>query len=152
MIAHLLLMGAAGAQMGTIFAMSEESPAHDSFKKRFCKARAREAFATPQYDSALPVVAVRALKNRGTEEFGKLQLDLIMKLRQGEINRIQAQYEVEKYWIGALRRAVQEGDVDFGSLMAGQSVGLIDEIKPVRAIVDDLIRDAENTLSLVLKR
>ena len=152
MIAHLLLMGAAGAQMGTIFAMSEESPAHDSFKERFRKARAREAFATPQYDSALPVVAVRALKNRGTEEFGKLQLELIMKLRQGEINRVQAQFEVEKYWIGALRRAVQEGDVDFGSLMAGQSVGLINEIKPVRAIVDDLIRDAENTLSLVLKR
>ncbi len=70
MIAHLLLMGAAGVQMGTIFAMAEESPAHPLFKERYCKARAREAFATPQYSSALPVVAVRALKNKGSEEFG----------------------------------------------------------------------------------
>ena len=51
MIAHLLLMGAAGVQMGTIFAMAEESPAHPVFKERFRKARAREAFATPQYSS-----------------------------------------------------------------------------------------------------
>lgn len=152
MIAHLLLMGAAGVQMGTIFAMSEESPAHVSFKERFRKARAREAFATPQYDSALPVVAVRALRNKGTDEFGKLQFDLIVKLRRGEINRIQAQYEVEKYWVGALRRAVQEGDTEFGSLMAGQSVGLVDEIKPVGSIIEDLVRAAENTLSLVLRK
>ena len=123
-----------------------------SFKERFRKARAREAFATPQYDSALPVVAVRALRNKGTDEFGKLQFDLIGKLRRGEINRIQAQYEVEKYWVGALRRAVQEGDTEFGSLMAGQSVGLVDKIKPVGSIIEDLVREAENTLSLVLKK
>ena len=85
MIAHLLLMGAAGVQMGTIFAMAEESPAHPKFKERFRKARAREAFATPQYSSALPVVAVRALKNKGSEEFGRLQLELIQKLERGEI-------------------------------------------------------------------
>lgn len=147
MIAHLLLMGAAGVQMGTIFAMAEESPAHPLFKERFCKARAREAFATPQYSSALPVVAVRALKNKGSEEFGKLQLELIQKLEKGEIHRTEAQYEVEKYWVGALRRAVQEGDVEYGSLMAGQSVGLICETKPVKEIVKHLVDDAEATFS-----
>lgn len=145
MVAHLLLMGAAGVQMGTIFAMAEESPAHPRFKERFCKARAREAFATPQYSSELPVVAVRALKNKGSDEFGRLQLELIRKLERGEISRIQAQYEVEKYWVGALRRAVQDGDVEHGSLMAGQSVGLIHETKPVKDIIKDLVLEAEET-------
>ena len=133
--------------MGTIFAMAEESPAHPAFKERFRKARAREAFATPQYSSALPVVAVRALKNKGSEEFGRLQLELIQKLERGEIHRTQAQYEVEKYWVGALRRAVQEGDVEHGSLMAGQSVGLIDDIRPVREIVSGLVAGAEETFA-----
>ncbi len=147
MIAHLLLMGAAGVQMGTIFAMAEESPCHPAFKERFCKARAREAFATPQYSSALPVVAVRALKNKGSEEFGRLQLELIQKLERDEISRIQAQYEVEKYWVGALRRAVQDGDVEHGSLMAGQSVGLIHDCKPVKDIVSGLVAEAEGTFA-----
>jgi enoyl-[acyl-carrier protein] reductase II len=147
MIAHLLLMGAAGVQMGTIFAMAGESPAHPRFKERFRKARAREAFATPQYSSELPVVAVRALKNKGSEEFGRLQLELIQKLNRNEISRVQAQYEVEKYWVGALRRAVQDGDVEYGSLMAGQSVGLIKETKPVKEIVNGLVLEAEETFS-----
>jgi len=145
MIAHLLLMGAAGVQMGTIFAMSEESPAHPLFKERYIRARAREAMATPQYHSSLPVVAVRALKNEGTEEFGRLQLELLGKLERGEITRQEAQFQVEGFWAGALRRAVQEGDIDRGSLMAGQSVGLISEIRPVREIVRTLTREAEET-------
>jgi enoyl-[acyl-carrier protein] reductase II len=147
MIAHLLLMGAAGVQMGTLFAMAEESPAHPRFKERFRKARAREAFATPQYSSELPVVAVRALRNKGSEEFGRLQLELIQKLGRGEISRVQAQFEVEKYWVGALRRAVQDGDVENGSLMAGQSVGLIRDSKPVKEIVRSLVSEAEETFT-----
>jgi enoyl-[acyl-carrier protein] reductase II len=146
MIAHLLLMGAAGVQMGTIFAMSEECRAHPAFKERFRRARSREAMATPEYDSSLPVVAVRAIKNKGTEEFGRLQLELLRKIKSGEIGRVEAQFQVEKYWVGALRRAVEDGDVDQGSLMAGQCVGLIDEVRPVRVIVEDLVREAEETL------
>jgi enoyl-[acyl-carrier protein] reductase II len=147
MIAHLLLMGAAGVQMGTIFAMSEECRAHPAFKDRFRRARSREAMATPEYDSSLPVVAVRAIKNKGTEEFGRLQLELLRKIKAGEISRIEAQFQVEKYWVGALRRAVEDGDIEGGSLMAGQCVGLIDEVKPVRVIVEDLVREAEETLA-----
>ncbi|MBS3906592.1 MAG: nitronate monooxygenase, partial [Syntrophaceae bacterium] len=123
MIAHLLLMGAAGCQLGTRFAMSEECTAHPNFKKALMRARARQAIATPQYDSKLPVVAVRAIKNKGTEDFGKLQLRLLGELEEGKISRGKAQYEVENFWMGALRRAVVEGDVEHGSLMAGQSVG-----------------------------
>jgi len=151
MMTHLLLMGASGVQMGTIFAMSEESPAHSKFKERYKKARAREAFATPQYDSSLPVVAVRALKNKGTDEFGKLQLNLLKKIESGEITRTEAQYEVEKYWVGALRKAVQEGDTNFGSLMAGQSVGLINEIKSVKKIIEDFINEANEELEYIEK-
>ncbi|MCP5106719.1 MAG: hypothetical protein GY950_25265 [bacterium] len=143
MTAHLFLMGAAGVQMGTIFAMAEESPAHMNFKERFRKARSREAFATPQYDSALPIVAVRALKNKGTGEFGKLQLTLLNQLKNNEITRIDAQYKVEEYWVGALRRAVEDGDIEHGSLMAGQSVGLVNEIKSVKQLILDLVAEAE---------
>jgi enoyl-[acyl-carrier protein] reductase II len=140
-------MGAAGVQMGTIFAMSEECRAHPAFKDRFRRARSREAMATPEYDSSLPVVAVRAIKNKGTEEFGRLQLELLRKIKAGEISRIEAQFQVEKYWVGALRRAVEDGDIEGGSLMAGQCVGLIDEVKPVRVIVEGLVREAEETLA-----
>jgi enoyl-[acyl-carrier protein] reductase II len=147
MIAHLLLMGAAGVQMGTIFAMSEECRAHPAFKERFRRARSREAMATPEYDSSLPVVSVRAIKNQGVAQFGRLQLDLLQKMNKGEIGRLEAQAEVERFWVGALRRAVEEGDVETGSLMAGQCVGLIDEVKPVRTIVRELVREAEETLA-----
>jgi enoyl-[acyl-carrier protein] reductase II len=143
MILHLFLMGASGVQMGTIFAMAEESPAHPAFKERFKRARAREAFATPQYDSALPIVAVRAIKNEGTQNFGKLQLELLNRLKENQLSRTDAQFEAEKFWVGALRRAVQDGDIDQGSLMAGQSVGLVNDIKPVRQIFDDLVSEAE---------
>jgi enoyl-[acyl-carrier protein] reductase II len=151
MIAHLLLMGAAGAQMGTIFAMSEECRAHPAFKERFRRARSREAMATPEYDSALPVVAVRAIKNKGTADFGQLQLELLRKIKAGEIGRVEAQYQVEKFWVGALRRAVEDGDIDHGSLMAGQCVGLIDEVRPVRVIVEELVGEAEATLAAVCR-
>lgn len=152
MIAHLLLMGASGVQMGTRFVMSTECTAHDAFKQAFIKAPARSAVATPQYDSKLPVVAVRALKNKGMDEFGKLQLKLLKQLESGEIGREQAQYNVETFWMGALRRAVQDGDIDSGSLMAGQSVGLMHDIKPMREIVSQLVSEAEEELIRVKKQ
>lgn len=152
MLAHLMLMGAAGCQLGTRFVMSRECTAHENFKKAFLKARARHAVATPQYDSKLPVVAVRAIKNRGSEEFGRLQLKLLAELEAGTITREKAQFEVENFWTGSLRRAVVEGDVEFGSLMAGQSVGLIDDIKPMREIIQTLVDEAECELEKTAAR
>jgi enoyl-[acyl-carrier protein] reductase II len=149
MIAHLLLMGASGVQLGTRFVVSEECTAHDKFKEAFIKAKARHAIATPQYDSRLPVVSVRALKNRGTENFGKLQLELIKKLENGEITREEAQFEVERYWVGGLRRGVLDGDIEHGSLMAGQSVGLVEKIQPIHEIISELVGDAEKELQSV---
>lgn len=143
MMAHLLLMGAAGVQLGTRFVMSEECTAHPSFKEAFCRAKARDAVATPTFDSRLAVIPVRALQNEGTMEFKRLQLELLEQLDQGLITRAEAQAQVEHFWMGALRRAVVEGDVKTGSLMAGQSVGLVDGIHPLAAIVQELIDEAE---------
>jgi enoyl-[acyl-carrier protein] reductase II len=151
MAAHLLLMGAAGIQMGTRFVMTEECDAHPKFKKAFIHAHARQAFASPQYDSRLHVVAVRAIKNKASEEFGKLQLNLIQQLESGEIDREKAQYEVEKFWVGSLKKAVVDGDVEHGSLMAGQSVGLMHDIKPIKVILKEFMDEAEEELKTVKK-
>jgi len=152
MMAHLLLMGAAGVQMGTRFVLTEECRVHPNFKAALLKAKARQAIATPQYDSKLPVVAVRAIKNQGTDEFGKLQMRLLQEMAEGKITREKAQYEVENFWVGALRRAVVEGDVDFGSLMAGQSVGLIDEILPMQKMIDNLMEEARTEIKIIRDR
>ena len=149
MMAHLLLMGAAGVQLGTRFVMTEECNVHPKFKEVFLKANARDAIATPQYDSKLPVVAVRALKNKGMEAFGALQLRLLREMEAGTIHRQQAQEEVERFWVGALRRAAVDGDVDSGSLMAGQAVGLMDKIIPIADLVCELLDDANKELNAV---
>lgn len=152
LIAHLVLMGAAGAQMGTRFVMAEECGAHQRFKEVFIKARAREAIATPQYSAKLPVVSVRALNNHAMEHFGELQLELLEKLREGSVNRQEAQYKVEEYWVGSLRRAAVDGDVEEGSLMAGQSVGLVDRVQPLREILEEVVRDADAALAEARQR
>jgi enoyl-[acyl-carrier protein] reductase II len=56
---------------------------------------------------------------------------------------------VEEFWVGALRRAVQEGDIDFGSLMAGQSVGLVQQVQPLRKALRGLIDEAETALGKI---
>ncbi len=147
MMAHALLMGAAGVQLGTRFVMTKECTCHPAFKDVFIRANARDAIATPQYDSKLPVVAVRALRNKGMDNFGKLQLKLLKELEAGSCHRQEAQEEVEKYWMGALRRAAVEGDIDFGSLMAGQSVGLVDSEMTIQQLIDELLNDGEAALN-----
>jgi enoyl-[acyl-carrier protein] reductase II len=152
LVAHLLLMGASGVQLGTRFVISEECRAHPRFKEAFLRARARDAVASPAVSSDLHVVPVRAIRNRGTEEFADLQVQLLLKQRQGKISRTQAQEQVETYWMGALRRAVEEGDVGGGSLMAGQSVGLAGRIQPLQEIVDELVADAQAELRRIHER
>lgn len=146
MFAHLMLMGAAGVQMGTRFVMTEECQAHPNFKDAFRRADARDAMATPQYDSKLPVVAVRSLRNKAQQQFGKLQLELLKKLEAGEIHREKAQEEVERFWMGALRRGAIDGDIQNGSLMAGQSVGLVDRVTTVRGMIAEILTDADREL------
>ena len=141
-IAGYLEMGAAGCQLGTRFVCAEESTAHPAFKKAFLRASAREAVPAVQLDPRFPVIPVRALKNAGTERFMEVQREIAAKVSAGELDQSAGQLEIEHYWAGALRRAVVDGDVETGSLMAGQSVGLVKREQPMTEIVDDLIDQA----------
>lgn len=146
-IAGYLEMGACGVQLGTRFACATESIAHENFKKAFFRASAREAVASVQVDARLPVIPVRALKNKGTEEFTAKQREIAGLLDREEIAMAEAQLQVEHYWAGALRRAVIDGDVENGSLMAGQSVGMVKEEEPVAQIIDTLMAESEEALT-----
>ncbi len=151
MCAHLLLMGAAGVQMGTRFAISEESCIHQDMKKLYIRSNSRDAISVPQYDARLPVVPVRTLRNKGFDDFSDLQQKLIEQLNSGKISRFKAQIQMEKYWNGALKNAVQKGDIETGSMMAGQSVGMIKDIPKVSTIMEDLITGIESELLLIKK-
>ncbi|MDX3899968.1 MAG: nitronate monooxygenase [Sphingobium sp.] len=141
-IAAYLEMGAAGVQLGTRFACASESIAHANFKKAFFRASARDAVASVQIDPRLPVIPVRALKNAGTEAFTAKQREIANLLDGGTVDMAQAQLQIEHYWAGALRRAVIDGDVEGGSLMAGQSVGMVTKEEPVAEIIAALVAEA----------
>ena len=147
MIAAYLEMGASGVQLGTRFACATESIAHPAFKQAFFRANARDAEASVQVDPRLPVIPVRALKNKGTEEFTAKQIEVARLLDEGKVDMGEAQLQIEQFWAGALRRAVIEGDVDNGSLMAGQSVGMVREEEPVSQIIAKLMAESEHALA-----
>jgi enoyl-[acyl-carrier protein] reductase II len=146
-IAGYLEMGAVGVQLGTRFACATESIAHPDFKKAFFRAGARDAVASVQVDPRLPVIPVRALKNKGTEAFSAKQREVANLLDTESLEMAEAQLQIEHYWAGALRRAVIDGDVENGSLMAGQSVGMVKREEPVAEIIAELMAESEAALS-----
>ncbi len=146
-IAAFLGMGAAGVQMGTIFVCARESIVHPASKRAYIRATARDAVASVQLDPDFRVVPVRALRNEATERFLRFQQETIARYRAGEIGYEEASLAIEHFWAGALRRAVVEGDVANGSLMAGQSVGFVREEKPVAEILAGLVEQAEAALA-----
>ena len=93
------------------------------------------------------VIPVRALSNVGTRRFTETQLEVIGRYRRGELTYEEASLAIEHYWAGALRRAVVEGDVENGSLMAGHSVCMVKKIQPVRDILAELVEQAEQALA-----
>jgi enoyl-[acyl-carrier protein] reductase II len=133
-----LEMGASGAQMGTRFAASVESIAHPNFKQAFVRAAARDALPSIQLDDRFPVIPVRGLVNAGTKRFLQHQAETLARFQSGELTKEAAQLDIEHFWAGALRRAVVEGDVESGSVMAGQSVGMVTSIQPVAEILREL--------------
>jgi enoyl-[acyl-carrier protein] reductase II len=145
-IAGYLEMGAAGVQLGTRFACATESIAHPAFKQAFFRASARDAIASVQVDARLPVIPVRALKNKGTEAFTAKQIEVAKLLDEEKVAMLEAQLQIEHYWAGALRRAVIDGDVENGSLMAGQSVGMVTREEPVTEIIAALMQECETAL------
>lgn len=145
-IAGYLDMGAAGVQLGTRFVCATESIAHANFKKAFIRASARDATASVQIDPRLPVIPVRALKNAAGELFTAKQREVAQLLDDGKVEMMEAQLQIEHYWAGALRRAVIDGDVEHGSVMAGQSVGMVTKEEPVAEIIATLMAEAAHAL------
>ena len=117
-------LGAAGAQLGTCLLVSEECPIHPNYKQAVLDASDTDTVVTGR----IAGIPVRTLKNRMAREYVRSERAGMEKM------------ELERYTLGALRRAVFDGDVHTGSLMAGQVAGQLQEIKPLRAIFEELLR------------
>lgn len=131
-----LSLGAEGVQMGTRFVCSEESKVHVNYKEAIIKSKDRDALVTGR-STGYPV---RALKNKFTKEF----LDLEKSGKSFE--------ELEKLGSGRLQLATIKGDKDKGSFMAGQIAGMINDIKPCKEIIEDIVFSAEKKLDLLYSR
>ncbi|ERJ11448.1 enoyl-[acyl-carrier-protein] reductase FabK [Haloplasma contractile] len=121
------VLGAKGVQIGTAFLLAEECPIHINYKNRIVKAKDTDTVVTGRKAGA----PVRVIKNRMAKEYLKLA-------EQGA-----TMHELEKLTLGSLRKAVLEGDIDYGSVMAGQVAGMLKEVKPAKALVKDLFKDIE---------
>jgi enoyl-[acyl-carrier protein] reductase II len=146
-IVSYLEMGASGAQLGTRFVCAHESIAHPRFKQAFIRAGARDAVPSTQLDARFPVIPVRALANQGTRRFMEAQKRILERFSRGEVSQKDGQLEIEHFWAGALRRAVVDGDVEAGSLMAGQSVGMVTREQSTREILEELVAQAVAALT-----
>ncbi len=146
-IVSYLEMGAAGVQLGTRFVCADECIAHANFKRAFIRAASRDATPSVQVDPQFPVIPVRALANNATRRFMEFQQEVIGQVRRGELEQKAAQLEIEHFWAGALKRAVIDGDVDNGSMMAGQSVGLVTREQPTAEIIAELMEQACGALA-----
>lgn len=141
-IVSYLEMGASGVQLGTRFVCANESVAHANFKNAFIRASARDATPSVQYHPDFPVIPVRAIANKASDEFMRFQKETVEKVFGGELSKEAGQLAIEHFWAGALRKAVIDGDVERGSLMAGQSVGMVQRTQSVQEIIDELVQQA----------
>ena len=121
-LAAAFALGACGAQVGTCLLVSKECPIHDNYKQALLKAK----------DSDTPVTGrsiggpVRVLKNKMARQY------LALEKKGASLE------ELERHTLGGLRRAVFDGDMENGSVMAGQVAGMLHEIRPVREIFEEL--------------
>lgn len=121
-LAAAFALGAAGVQVGTCLLVSEECPIHEAYKEAVIKAKDNDTVVTGR----IAGTPVRVIKNTMAREYVKQEKAGVDKM------------ELEKFTLGSLRRAVFEGDVKTGSLMAGQVAGQLKEIKSVREIFEQL--------------
>ena len=131
-----LMLGAEGVQMGTRFALSKECAVHENWKRMYIKARDRDTVVTGR-STGHPV---RVIKNKLARRFEQME-------REGAPKE-----ELERLGSGALKKAALEGDIEWGSVMAGQIVGMLKEEKSVREIIEEIITEAENLLAEKCKR
>ena len=95
-----------------------------------------------QLDERFPVIPVRGLVNEGTKRFLRFQAETRDRFQAGELTKEAAQLAIEHFWAGALRRAVIDGDVENGSVMAGQSVGMVTRRAADAEIIAELVEQA----------
>ncbi|HIP92350.1 MAG TPA: enoyl-[acyl-carrier-protein] reductase FabK [Thermotoga sp.] len=132
-MAAVFALGAEGIQMGTRFIATTESDVHPVFKEKILKASIRDTVIT----GAKLGHPVRVLKTPFAKKIKELEVSEPM--------------EAEEKLVGSLRRAVQDGDIDSGSFMAGQSAGLINEIKTVKEVIEDIMKEFFETLKKLSK-
>ena len=128
-------LGACGAQVGTCLLVSEECPIHENYKQAVLRAGDSDTTVTGR----IVGVPVRLLKNKMAREYIKHE-------KMGA-----DKFELEKYTLGSLRKAVFDGDVKMGSLMAGQVSGQLKEIRPIRAIFEEMYGDYKLRLAEMVK-
>ncbi len=146
MIAASLLLGAAGCQMGTVFVGSTECPVHENYKKAFYRASSRHAVQTTQMSPTFPVIPVRSLENKAHEKFSLHQKEVIERYENGEMPLEEARIQIEQFWAGSLGKAVRDGDVENGSVMAGQIVGLVKKEETIQQTVERLVDETKISL------
>ncbi len=129
-MAAAMLLGAVGVQIGTCLLVSEECPIHENYKNALIKAKDNSTTVTGRSQGA----PVRILKNEMARKYLKLEAEGADR------------EELEKITLGGLRRAVLDGDIINGSVMAGQVCGQLHTVRPVAEILDELWRDAKSTL------
>ena len=123
-------MGAVGIQLGTLLLAAEECPIHDNYRARVLQAKIEDVVTIGR----IAGTATQLLKNPMSRAYVKME-------RSG------ADWEaLERYSLGGLAKAVIEGDQDAGAMMVGQSVGLVQEVKPLAAIFADLMRDTDQAM------
>lgn len=126
-LAAAFALGACGVQVGTCLLASCECPVHENYKLAVVKAKDNDTIVTGRNAGA----PVRCLKNPMTREYARLEKEGADKM------------ELEKFTLGSLRKAVKDGDVKAGSLMAGQVSGMVREILPVRTILENMVKEYE---------
>ena len=132
-MAAALALGACGVQVGTCLLASEECPVHENYKQAVLKAKDSDTVVTGRSVGG----PVRCLKNRMTREY------LALEKRGATLE------ELETVTLGGLRRAVFDGDMDTGSVMAGQVAGMLREIRPLRQIFEELYQGGKAVLESV---
>lgn len=125
-----LALGAVGVQIGTRFMCAAECTIHDNVKKAIIKAKDRDTIASGR-STGHPV---RSIKNKLTKLYEEMEKQGVPAM------------ELEKLGVGSLKLAMIDGDVENGTVMAGQIAGMVNEIMPVKAIIDEIINNAGNVL------
>lgn len=129
-IAASFMLGAEAVQIGTRFVVSKEAVVHENYKQRIIKAKDIDTAVTGRSHGH----PVRCLRNKMTREYVKLE-------QEGKSFE-----ELEYLTLGALRKAVQEGDVDLGTVMAGQIAGMISREQSCKEIIEEMMAQASKLM------